>query len=157
LPRLAVLAHPVGDGHHAVGRVLAEGPLADDVVQPPRPDLDPVLVAHLQEGAQPRLELARRPRQRPLRLQLPPRRAHLLVPHPRDRLTGGLGGSRAGDRGPRTWAGVSAGVWTITTDFTSGGSSREGMRPSGAAGSAAGGPRSSILDPRSSEGEEAEP
>ena len=49
LPRLAVLADPVGDGDDAVGRMLAEGQLADDVLQPPRPDLDAVLVADLQE------------------------------------------------------------------------------------------------------------
>ena len=47
LPRLAVLARPMGDRQHAVGRVFAERPFADDVLQPPRADFDAVLVADL--------------------------------------------------------------------------------------------------------------
>ena len=53
LPRLAVLAGPVGDGRGAVGRVLAEGPFGDDVLQSPRPDLDAVLVAGCRNAPRP--------------------------------------------------------------------------------------------------------
>ena len=52
LPRLPVLAYPVGDRHRAVGRMLAEGEFRHRVLQSPRPDLDAMLVANLQETPQ---------------------------------------------------------------------------------------------------------
>ena len=53
----------------AIGRMLAEGQFADDMLQPPRADLDAVLVANLQKSAQAGLQLAGGAGQRPFRLQ----------------------------------------------------------------------------------------
>ena len=60
--------------------MIAEGPFAHDVLQPPRPHLDAVLVADLQEGSQARLQLAGGAGQRALRFQLLSCGLHLLVP-----------------------------------------------------------------------------
>ena len=119
----------------AVGRVVAERPLADDVLQPPRPDLDAVLVADLQERAQARLQLARRPGQRPFRLQLAAGRPHLLVPQVGQTRDPPARSLRRRPRRcspasrPASAAAVgSAGVSTTMTDFTAGGSSAAGQR-----------------------------
>src|SRR5579883_1821177 len=80
LPRLAILANPMSDGHNTIGRMFSERPFADNMMQAPRPYFDAVIVAQLQECSQAGLQFARRSGQRPFRLQLPPCRAKFLIP-----------------------------------------------------------------------------
>ncbi len=58
----------------------------DDMLEPPRSDLDAVLVGDLQERAEASLQLARGSGHGSFGLQLAPRRPHFLVPHLTDRL-----------------------------------------------------------------------
>ena len=115
-------------GHNAVGRMIAERPFADDVVQPPRSHLDAVFVADLQERAQARLQLARRAGQRPFRLQFAPGRRSSWSHSSRQDYAGrGDGISiRLVWRelvGEPWYRDVRPGVSTTMTDLTSGGNS----------------------------------
>src|SRR5207237_551171 len=78
--RRAAAGGPVGDADDAVGRVLAEAPFRDDMLKTPRPDLDPVFQANLQERPQSRLQLARGPGQGTFGFELATGRPELLLP-----------------------------------------------------------------------------
>src|SRR5207249_6638750 len=72
LPRLAILTCPMGDGHRAISRVVAKRPFCHDVLEPPWPDLDAMLMAQFEERAEAALQFACRPGQRAIRFQPAP-------------------------------------------------------------------------------------
>src|SRR5205085_11881901 len=81
LPRLTILANPVGDGHDSESRMVAESQLVDNVLQAPGADFHPVLVANLKESSQAGLKLARGAGKGAVRLQLGASSTDLVLPH----------------------------------------------------------------------------